>query len=369
MIINLKNETELSALYFIYNGSTNLEKTGLFGVSHFLEHIKCKAFDDLMDELQSNGISWNAYTGSNQIVFYFKGLEEYLAIFRETLIERMYIPFENYITKEVIEKEKKIVIEEYNDSFTDQRSTFHLNLFRKKFNHYSPIGLKEDIKNLSYKDCLDFYNTQYQNPDQIINVSKSFILEKDLKFENRIDTLKSEWVENLEAPLEKSEEYPNSLVLYYYQQIQEKDISIMKIIGSMLGTGLNSPLYQEIREKRGLCYGVGTSVAKLGKMPLIITYIMTSPEKMEIVNTTLNEVFINKEIHMTSERLETIRKSQIISKKKSLINRHENISDILDSSVDELNNIIEKVSLEEIMSVYNEYFDLNRFTMVTDKSY
>ena len=36
MIINLKSKTELSGFYVVYEGSTNLEKKGIFGVSHLL---------------------------------------------------------------------------------------------------------------------------------------------------------------------------------------------------------------------------------------------------------------------------------------------------------------------------------------------
>lgn len=132
MIKNLKNETDLSGLYFVYNGSTNLEKKGWYGIAHLMEHLKCKAFDDLQDTLQANGISWNAYTSDNQIVFYFTGLEEYLAPFRNTLIERMYLPLENYVDSDILENEKNIVLEEYQDSFTNQNEIFYMNLFRKK---------------------------------------------------------------------------------------------------------------------------------------------------------------------------------------------------------------------------------------------
>ncbi len=370
MIKNLKNKTDLSGLYFVYNGSTNLEKKGWYGLSHLEEHLKCKCFDDLQDDLQANGISWNAYTGSNQIVFYFTGLEEYLAPFRDIIIERMYSPFENYIDVGILEKEKQIVLEEYQDSFTDQNEIFHMNLLRKKFNHYSPIGLKEDIENITFQDCLDFHKIQYEKPDMIINISKTIsIHNKDLEFTDRKGTLKQTWSENPNAPIEVRGEYPDSLCLLFYRQIEEQDIAIVKLINLMLSSGLNSPLYQEVREKRALCYYVGSYINEIGKMPLLSVMILTSPEKSETVNTTINDVFVNKDIYMTGNRLETIRKSLLISNKKKMINRHENISDIINSNTDKLNNLIEKITLEEILKVYDKYFDLNTFTKVDDKNF
>ena len=44
MIINLKSQNDLSGLYIIYEGSTNLETPGFYGTSHLLEHLCCKTF-------------------------------------------------------------------------------------------------------------------------------------------------------------------------------------------------------------------------------------------------------------------------------------------------------------------------------------
>lgn len=370
MIKNLKNETDLSGFYFIYKGSTNLEQKGTYGLAHAGEHLKCKAFDDLQDELQANGISWNAYTSSNNIVFYFTGLEEYLAPYRDVIIERMYLPFEDYISVDAIENEKKIVLEEYGDSFNSQNETFFMNFMRKKFNHYSPIGLREDIENLTFDICKDFFEKQYNKPDMIINISKTFEYKNDnLLFEDRAHLLRDDFFENLEAPLEDTAEYPNTTTMHYYKKIDSLDIPILKIINSMLCSGLNSPIYQEIREKRALCYYVGGNLTQIGKLNLIEFTILTSPDKVGEADTTLSDVLNNRDLHLTSNRLETIRKASIISKKKSLINRHTNINDILDENVDILNNIIENVSLEEILTVYDKYYDLSTFIKVDDKTY
>jgi predicted Zn-dependent peptidase len=50
MIINLKSETELSGFYVVYEGSTNLEKPGWYGLSHLMEHLVCKNYDHLQED-------------------------------------------------------------------------------------------------------------------------------------------------------------------------------------------------------------------------------------------------------------------------------------------------------------------------------
>src|SRR6478735_3750631 len=185
MIVNLKNETNLSGFYIIYKGSTSLKTKGNQGASHFWEHIKCRCIDDLMNEFQENSIIWNAYTSDNEIVFHFTGLEEYLAPYRDIIIDRFYRPITDFISEEIFEKERQIILEEYNDYFSNPEYIFTLNMFRNKFNHYSAIGLKEDIETLTYEDLLKFNDIQYDYPDLIVNISKDFKYEKDLQFTHR----------------------------------------------------------------------------------------------------------------------------------------------------------------------------------------
>lgn len=204
----------------------------------------------------------------------------------------------------------------------------------------------------------------------IINISKSYDIEdSDLQFSDRKNILKNDWIENLNAPIEERADFPDSLCMYYYRSIEQQDIPVVKLINAMLSNGLNSPLYQEIREKRALCYQVGSYIHELGKLPLVLVAIMTSPDKSEIAHNTLKEVFENKDTHMTEERLDTIRKSLQISKKKKMINRHDNINDILDENVNILNTILDDIKLEEILNVYDKYFNIESFTKVDDKNF
>ena len=77
-VINVKSPTDLSGFYVVYNGSVQNEKKGWYGLSHLMEHLMYHRFDDLLDDFDKDGISSNAYTSDNNIVFYMTGLDEYL---------------------------------------------------------------------------------------------------------------------------------------------------------------------------------------------------------------------------------------------------------------------------------------------------
>jgi predicted Zn-dependent peptidase len=108
MIINLKSKTDLSGFYVVYEGSTNLEKPGWYGLSHLSEHLLCKTFDHLQEDFDRDSIDWNAYTSSNEIVFYMTGLDEKIMKYKKDFV-RLLTEFKT--TKEEFENERQIVLE------------------------------------------------------------------------------------------------------------------------------------------------------------------------------------------------------------------------------------------------------------------
>lgn len=364
MIHNIKNPTDLSGLYFIYRGSTNLERKGIYGIAHLMEHLQCKNFDDLQNVLQENGISWNAYTSHDYVVFYFTGLEKYLAPFRSNLIERM---SSFTVTEEEVEKEKKIVLEEYLDSFTDQSQAHYLNFNRKYLGTYSPIGLKEDIENITYQDCLDFFNAQYANPDEIVNISKTFVLkDPNIKFTNRRNNFVN-FTPNNNAILEETVEYVDKTSIIWHKEVSSSDQPMINMICKMLGGGLNSPLYQEVREKRGLVYYLHCYSYNVGLTSHINISTTISDDNINTLNETIKEVLNNRKKYLTLERFETVKKSLIIAKEKSEINKFGDISDILDPEIKKFYDKLDSLTMNEINNIYDKYFDPEGFLINTDK--
>ena len=154
MIVNLKSQTNLSGFYIMYEGSTNLEVPGNYGISHLMEHLICKTFFHLLEDFDRDSIDWNASTDSNQIIFYFTGIESKLDKYRNKILKAI---SEFNITKSQFENERNIVLSEYEDSFNDQSEIHSLNLYRKLFNDYGPIGLRSDLEGLKFMDCIKFF--------------------------------------------------------------------------------------------------------------------------------------------------------------------------------------------------------------------
>jgi predicted Zn-dependent peptidase len=362
-LINLKSQTDLSGFYVVYNGSTALETPGVLGISHLMEHLVCKGFDHLQDEFSENGIYWNAYTSNDRVVFYMTGLDEYLAPYKEKMLLGL---TEFNLTEEAIENEKKIVIEEYLGYFNDQSYAHSLNLNRRLYNYYDPLGLKSDLEKVDLKTCQDWFKKQFLKPSKIINVSKhSELNSSNFDFNNIPELIEVKIEANPKAPIEKLGDFDEKISLIVHSKLFDTNRAEMQIASAMLVNGLNSPLVYEIREKRGLVYDISGSVDYMGSKGVLSFTTSTSYKNEEIIKETLNNVLSNPVKYLTRERFNIIKKEKTINYKKAKINLHNNVSSYITPDMWVLSNKLEAIEYEQVIEAYTK--NMKDYSISIDK--
>jgi predicted Zn-dependent peptidase len=365
MIINLKSETELSGFYVVYEGSTNLEKKGWYGISHIMEHLLCKNFDHLQEDFDKDGVDWNAYTSSNEIVFYMTGLDEKINKWKG---EFMNLLGQFNVTKEQFENERNIVLEEYMDSFNDQTQSHMLNLSRKIFGDYDPIGLKEDLENLKFMDCLNFFELQYSKPTKIINVSKNKKYKNNtIEFAER-NIVKSTQFGNYDTTLELNNEFKDKTSIAILSPIIEEDFAYVHFINAMLSLGLKSPLYQEIREKKGLVYYVHCYQSRMNNQGINTISTLTSNKNFDEVVEATKKVINNPDKYLTKERFNLVKDYYKVRMQKDEILRYKNVNQWINPEGWSVYDIIDTVKLKKIREVYDKYYDFDKFYISSDKN-
>jgi hypothetical protein len=364
MIINLESQTDLSGFYVVYEGSTNLEKKGIYGISHLMEHLMCKNFDHLQEDFDKDGIDWNAYTSSNEIVFYLTGLDEKVNKWKSEFMDLL---GDFKVTKEEFENERNIVLEEYMDSFNNQTESHILNLSRKLFKDFDPIGLRSDLEGLKFMDCLNFYELQYAKPTKIINVSKN----KKYK-NNTIDFEERKIVKNLEfgnhkVPLELNNDFKDKTSIAILSPVIEEDFAYVHFINSMLSLGLKSPLYQEIREKKGLVYYVHCYQSRMNQEGLNTISTLTSNKNFNAVVDSVKDVINNPKKFLTKDRFNLVKDYYTVRQKKDEILRYRNVNQWINPEGWSVYDILDEVNLKKVMEVYDKYFNFDKFYISNDK--
>ena len=382
MIVNVKSETGLSGFYVVFDGSVMNEKPGWYGLSHLMEHLVCKSFEHMQDLYQQKNIKWNAYTSNDCVVFYMKGLDRHINEFKKEFLDLIlsYDP-----TQEQLDNEKKIVLEEYKMVFNSQAETHYTNLQRKLFNYYGPIGLRSDIENFTLQDCKDYLNLFYKKPTKIINISKYNDFVDDVEFRERTNGEPFELKVNTNLhiiksddetevpegmiPLEIISDYKNKVSIINLSPVITKDFAYASFVCQMLGSGLNSPLYKEVREKLGLVYSLSCFVDKLNSSSCNITIMTdTSFKNIDVVQNQIKMVLENKEIYLTQERFDIIKDEYITRLEESDILNYSNFGRYMDDPEWRIESIINTVTLKDIHNMVDKYLKWENMYKSVDKT-
>ena len=364
MIINLKSQNDLSSFYIIWEGSTNLEKKGWYGIAHLCEHLQTKMIDHLQEDFDRDGIEWNLWTSSNEICMYIQGLDEKVNKWKHIIMDLI---FDFKITKEQFENERKIVLEEYMDSYNDQTETHMLNLSRKLFNDYGPIGLREDLENLKFMDIINFWELQYSKPSKIINVSKNKKYKNnEIDFAERDITKKIAFGSH-DVPFELNNEFKDKSSLIMLSPVIEEDFAYVHFINAMLSLGLKSPLYQEIREKNGLVYYIHCYLSRINAQGINTIATQTSNKNFAAAVDSIKEIIENPKKYLTKDRFSLVKDYYSVRKQKEEILRYKSVNQFINPEGWSVYDILEDVSFKKVKQVYEKYYQFDKFYISNDK--
>ena len=259
-IINKRPITKgIGAFVIVFKNVVTHEPKHLSGISHIVEHCLCEKMKEISSEHMADGLSFNASTSAKNVMFYMTGLDENLHLYKSKMLHSIldYTP-----TKEVFEREKSIVLAEYNRAFSDQGTEYYYNWQRKYFNNTAPIGTKATMTNITYEQFIDFINTYFRKPSHVFNISKDRFLEQvDCK---QLKEVKSEkYGLYTDFPTEHNSDFPSNLIMEFdkiydkrYNVKNIKEAFYLGIISQYMSMGLNSPLMLDVREKLKSVYYV-----------------------------------------------------------------------------------------------------------------
>lgn len=311
----------MSLLALEYAEGGAFENPGERGISHLLEHLMCKTFDKHREKMKSLGLDYNAYTDNNQVVFWLSGLD--------TSLNEMAYDFYDSITKqetlwtpEGFENEKKTVLQEYGDCFNEQTEGFFENLFRKYYNYTNAIGYRKDIVDFTYEQSLE-YAHRYKTPRMLCQVGKENINPATFMAKRGAVTNRLVYTTDSGLELENIPKEDKTIVGLLGMPVDVKDIARFSLLVNCLTGGLESPLYQEIREKRGLSYYSVGFANTVGNTMVPMFYASTGNDRAVELAKVYEDFFSRPVTDLLSlDRFNTCHKSLMIKKEIAEILPH-----------------------------------------------
>lgn len=356
----VKSTNGLASFTIVFNGAGLLEGPGTYGYSHLIEHLVAKNLKKYENKFHEYGISYNAATSNNQIFYYIKGLDEGVCKFKNILMDIVCKGTVD-LTEEDLAAEKEIVKSECAMGLMSPLNA-HLDILtRTKFNIVEPIGLMSDIEKATVDSVQRFENEEVQvRPACIIDISSKPITKfsklVDINWEiddadgyDNCSTFK--FGKSIGVPKDDfcTSYWDDSTSVVASFKVDYNEMPYMQLAAEILGAGLNSPLYNEIRNKHNLAYAVHCFVYPIAKnFGIFLVATTVTKDKVTDVKRVLTQVLSNPKKFIKLGRLKSICKGIQAADKINQIKITDNALSLIDreNTVEEL---VEKVEANEML--------------------
>ena len=261
---------------FVASGSRH-EPANLAGISHFIEHMLFKGTPsrkpvDITRAIEGRGGNFNAFTSEESTCYYAHLPSEYLAEAVEILSD-MYL--NAAIPDDEFEKEKQVVIEEIRMYADEPDSVAAENLQRALFPKNSlgvPVaGSPETLGPMTPKVLRSYIRSHYLPRNTIAVVAGSFdesaalaLVELYLgSYRSRSAAFDFGPVDFAVPPVatvsaQKDVNQTQLAIGYRTFGVRDQRKYAATVMDAVLGRGMSSRLFQEVREKRGLSYDISS---------------------------------------------------------------------------------------------------------------
>jgi predicted Zn-dependent peptidase len=263
------------ACFIMLAAGSRYETPETSGIAHFAEHMFFKGTErrptaqQIGLELDGIGAEFNAFTGKEYTGYYVKCAAEHRQHAFDVLVDMLR---HSTFVPEEIEREKGVIVEEMNMYFDTPRDyiggVYHQLLYGDTPLGWDIIGRKETVRGAKRETFLDYVNRWYKAPKMVVGLAGSFDESVRKEIEELLGDVESD--DPGGPPRAESSNGTGPKVHIHRKESDQAHIAMgvpsyplshpdryaLMILGTVLGTGMSSRLFTEVRERRGLAYYV-----------------------------------------------------------------------------------------------------------------
>jgi len=379
---SIKHMHTVSIGIWVANGSRH-ETPELNGVAHFIEHLLFKGTEkrsarQISMEVDSMGGILNAFTGHEYVCYYAKVLAKFLPKVTELLTD---IFLHSVFPAEEIERERKVILQEIKmrddspDEFIHDR--FHQNFWNGHPLGASILGTVNTISSMTRDEIIAYKQSRYRPEDVIISAAGNVNHAELVSLvENAYSDLRSSWIPEFQPVLHHHGKHVNLCDRDLEQILICLGTSALPqnhpgrytqfLLSTILGGGMSSRLFQEVREKKGLAYSVYSYILSHADSGALVIYAGTEKAHcLEVIDIALAEMARLKFEKVSQNELDSAREQLKgktlmslesseslmirLAKNEIYMKQQPTIEDILDG--------FDRVSVEDIQEMGNNFFN------------
>jgi len=267
------------------------------GLSHFLEHMAFKGTEtrgtkDIAVEIETLGADINAFTSRSMTAYHVTGLNSHIIPALDILSD---VLKNSTLEPEEIAREKEVVIQEIHESQDDIMDIAYNAFSRTAYPNQSvgrPIlGDADNVRSFDQALIREYMQKYYHAGSMmVIGVGDidhtefvSLVAERfgDLPNlgNNTFDS--AEYVGGTTLVADSRYDQAHIILGFPAPSPYSDDFPRFKLLADVLGSGMSSPLFQEVREKRGMAYSIGSGMMRQSDHSLLIVQSATTAIHIE----------------------------------------------------------------------------------------
>jgi predicted Zn-dependent peptidase len=362
------------------------EPAEINGISHFIEHMVFKGTqrrtaEDIAREIDRLGGMLDAFTSKEMVCFNTRVLDEHLAKAFDVLAD---IVLEPKFAADDIAREQSVVLEEIRMTQDNPEDLVH-ELFTQNFWHPHALGkpilgTPETVSAFT-RDTLQAWFKQCYAPNRLVITAAGHLTHQQL-----VDLVSERF-----AKLPRAEEGfadPKPVPMQHITQRSKSELEqvhlclgvpalpltdrrrfTVSVMNNILGGGMSSRLFQNIRERQGLAYSIFSDLNPYRDTGILSVYAGTSLETTEkVVQSVLaefsrmrDEPIADEELRRAKDHLKgaTLLSLEGSGARMSSLARYHMYFD-RHFTPQELIAMLEAVTAEEVQAVAREFFQPGR---------
>jgi predicted Zn-dependent peptidase len=299
-----------ASLVLMFGVGSRFESDEIGGISHFIEHLLFKGTrkrptaKDIAEAIEGVGGVMNASTDKEVTVYWARVPNDRLRLAIDVLCD---IVGDSRLTPTDVDRERMVILEELK-MYQDQPQDYVHSLFERAIWPQHPlgrdiIGTLESVSSISRDELLDYLRGHYRLPALVVGVSGGIdpdrtrdVVETHLRLPRDGDGIPFQpgpgpLVSPAVVLHKKKTEQAHICVGTRGVSYLDSDRYALDLVTTLLGEGMSSRLFLEIREKRGLAYDVHAFTSKHHDAGYFAVYMGVDPKKAEeAVAATMEEL-------------------------------------------------------------------------------
>ncbi len=291
-VVLVPQPSALSATVMVLTGTgSRHESARTNGISHFLEHMLFKGTKkrpthaSIANEFDGLGSESNAFTSKDHTAYFAKVSSEHAGKALDIIAD---VFLNSTIPTVELNKERGAIIEEINMYEDMPMRAIHEEFEALLFGKDTPLGRtiagpKKNIRTLKRKDLLEYMAEHYTADNTVVCVAGKFSEPKILADIRKLFTKFNHKKQHLVLKgLSAGQSAPKVAIKHKdtdqthlmlgvpaYELNHKNEIALM-LLNTVLGTGMSSRLFTEVREKRGLAYYIGSLIEQFSDTGYIV---------------------------------------------------------------------------------------------------